>query len=82
MDLLLALSLQETASLPAERHCAGEPSPICVPTIIHRCEDDFLKDSLFGLTQLPETATAYLALDFSEQWKNCARAVRFWEPWS
>lgn len=80
MDLPLALSLQETASLPAERHCAGEPSPICVPTIIHRCEDDFLKDSLFGLTQLPETATAYLALDFAEQWKNCARAVRFWEP--
>lgn len=63
-DLPLALSLQETPSLPAERRCAGEPSPICVPIIIHRCEDDFLKHSLFGLTQLPETATAFLALDF------------------
>lgn len=51
-----------------------------VPIIIHRCEDDFVKHSLFGLTQLPETVTAYLALDFKEQWKNWARAVHFWEP--
>lgn len=70
-DLPLAFSLQETASLPTERCCAGEPSPVCDPIIIHRCEDDLLKYSLFGLTELPETATAYLALDFTEVEELC-----------
>ena len=61
MDLPLAVALQETASLPTEGHYAGEPSPICL-IIIHTCEDDFLKHSLFGLMQLPCTITVNLAL--------------------
>jgi len=73
--LLCALALQETASLPSGRHHAREPSPICLPIIIHTCEDDFLKHSFFGLAQLPWTTAVNLALAFTEQlkelWEGC-----------
>lgn len=68
-DLPLALALQETASVPTEKHYAGEPSLICLP-IIHTCEDDFLKHSLFGLRQLLWTTTVNPDLSFTEQWEN------------